>query len=420
MPELGGSIIGTGNTYITGIDDQSAEGSYKYAVREARTLSTGAVCYSDSVIATVNVSNCPALTPEGPDPYYCVGSTDPVTATVTAAAGSTGEKISWFSFDPVGQSGAGIADFEDDNLTHTSSLTTAAATSEVVYAAEYDLANNCWSAGLPVTITVVDNPVVTLTPPADMCATGGVLNIDVTPLSGTLTQTGSVSGFDGSARTWDASGQTAAEVTIDLEYLVEVKHGTGDGETTCSTTETASVTSHFMEVPTPEDKIWLITDIENIPDNFMTASTSGTGTDITWYDTPTKDNIITSTATHTMTPDRAALQTEVDNAGNPDTYVKSYWITQTNAQGCESEPVEVTLTLVDCPFLAPEVVGEEQCVGTPLSDISASVPATTNEPVDEWKWYDDAMNPIVNNSDTYAHGVDNSVAGTTTYNVSYI
>src|SRR5690606_124810 len=104
-----------------------------------------------------------------------------------------------------------------------------------------------------------------------------------------------------------------------------------------------------------------------------------------------------------------------------DTYVKSYWITQVNAQGCEREPIEITLTLVDCPFAAPDVVGEEACQNTPLSSISAQLPSTTTEPVDEWKWYEaDKTTSIANNSATYAHGVDNTIATTTTYYVSYV
>jgi hypothetical protein len=333
-----------------------------------------------------------------------------------------GEKISWFTFNPAGQSGAGIADIEDNNLTYTSSLSTAVATNEVVYAAEYDLENDCWSAGLPVKIAVVDNPVVTLTPPTDICATDGVLNIDVSPLSGTLTQTSSVSGFNDSARTWDPSGQTAATVSLDLEYLVEETYGRGTAKKTCSTTKTASVTSHFMETPIAESKIWLINDISSIPDNFMTASVNETGVAITWYDSETKDNIIPADENFSFTPDRNALQVEVDNLENQNNgYVKSYWITQTDDAGCESEPVEVTLTFTNnCPFLAPEVVGEEVCVGEALSDISASVPSSTTVPVDEWKWYDEAMNPITNNSNTYTHGVDNMLADTSIYHVSYI
>src|SRR5690554_7321067 len=75
----------------------------------------------------------------------------------------------------------------------------------------------------------------------------------------------------------------------------------------------------------------------------------------------------------------------------------------------------------DCPFLAPITVGEEACQNETLDPISASVPPSTSESVDEWKWYAaDGVTPIVNNSDTYVHGVDNTIDGTTTYYVSYV
>ncbi len=178
----------------------------------------------------------------------------------------------------------------------------------------------------------------------------------------------------------------------------------------------------FIAPPVPENKLWLITDISSLPDNFMTASVSETGVEIIWYDSETKDNIIPADENFSFTPDRVALQEEVDTLQNPNNgYVKSYWITQTDDAGCESEPVEVTLTFTNnCPYHAPEVVGEEVCVGEALSDISARVPSSTTVTVDEWKWYDEAMNPITNNSDTYTHGVDNMTAQTTVFYVSYI
>src|SRR5690606_29890960 len=89
--------------------------------------------------------------------------------------------------------------------------------------------------------------------------------------------------------------------------------------------------------------------------------------------------------------------------------------------GCESEPVEVTLTLVDCPFLAPLTGGAEKCQMETLDPISARLPASTTEPVDEWKWYAaDGVTPIVNNAGTYIHGADNTITATTTNYVSYV
>src|SRR5690606_2772161 len=101
------------------------EGSYKYAGREGKEIAGGVTCYSDSVIATITMSNCPALTPIVIDPYYCVGTTEAIIAEAQAAPNSSGGKISWLSINPVGLTDPDLSAILSDNtLTYTSSIST--------------------------------------------------------------------------------------------------------------------------------------------------------------------------------------------------------------------------------------------------------------------------------------------------------
>jgi hypothetical protein len=415
MPGGGGSVLAHDVlTYATGLDENTPEGTYNYAVREGRVIAGGNTCYSDSVIATIIISNCPALTPIVVNPYYCVGTGTPLTATAVAAPGSLGGKISWLSINPVGLTDPNLPEIlVDNNTSYTSSISTANPGTQQLYVAEYDATNNCWSVGGQVTIHVVDTPNVTISSPADICTLDEIANITVNPTSGTLSAS-ITNGFSAAARTWTPSGTDLTQ-TNTFTYVVTQNHGAGSGATTCQSTVTSQTIAHYIAPPTPVNKSWLITKIADIPNDFMVATLT-TGTTVNWYGDAAKTQSL-ATGSVTYTPNRAALQAEVDAiTPTPSSYPKTYWITQENAQGCESEPVAITLTLVDCPFDAPSVVGEEKCMNETLNPVSASTP----EAVVEWKWYqNDETTPIVNNNATYTHGVSNTLHGTTRFYVSY-
>jgi hypothetical protein len=98
-----------------------------------------------------------------------------------------------------------------------------------------------------------------------------------------------------------------------------------------------------------------------------------------------------------------------------------------SAGGCVANTtMEVTVTMFNCQFDAPEVFGVEECKGNDLSDILANKPMSTTESVDTWKIYDEDNNPILisgaitDDSYSFAHGVDNMTVGTTKFYVSYI
>jgi alpha-tubulin suppressor-like RCC1 family protein len=403
------------NTYITNLTDASTPGTYNYITREYRMVN-GSKCYSPTKTATIVISQCPALTPIAINPFYCVGESTAITATAIAAPSSVGSKISWLSFDPVGQSGSGKADLLDNNLTYTSSINTSIPTTQTIYVAEYVSANDCWSVGLPVKISVVANPIVTITAPTNVCAVDGNVSFTVNNSTGTLTETSSVGGLNTTTRVWNPLFGTNPNPTKTITVDYKVIETQPDGKQ-CTTIKSATSTAHFMASPIPVNKTWLISDIDGIPTNFMTATTSGTGTSIKWYNEQSMSNLLSSNLT--LDPDRVLLKSEV---GTNTTYIKKYWITQTDINGCESEPVEIDLILVDCPFNAPSVTGIEECQNISLSNITATKPVTMSENVDMWKWYSDASTTttLYTGSSSYSHGVDNTIAQTKTFYVSYV
>ena len=104
--------------------------------------------------------------------------------------------------------------------------------------------------------------------------------------------------------------------------------------------------------------------------------------------------------------------------------MKKYWITQTDAYTCESEPAEVILNLIDCPWEAPTVSGDEKCLNIALDPLrgteGASVATDSKNGVTKWNWYNESKSLITTTtSSEYAHGVSQATAGTTTFWVSY-
>ena len=403
----------TGSTLVTGLGAFEL-GAFTYKVRQTDIVSG---CSSTCENAEIVISKCPAQTPSAIDPYFCVGEATPLTVTATPnGVQETGDKLVWFS--TINTASVPIPGF-DGVATYSEAISTALPTTKTVYVAQYNAANTCYSSPKAVTITVVENPSVILTIPSELCAVDGLVNITTIPNGGTLSEISSIGGLNAVARTWDPmfGGAPSPSKTLQVSYQVTETHPDGK---VCSTTEIASSTAHFMAPPIPENKSWLIGDIASIPSGHMTQNTSGIGTTIQWY----KDAAMTQPlslapfSAGTLVADRAELAVEVGAATN---YTKIYWITQTNAEGCESEPIQVELLLGNCAFTAPTVVGEEQCQGVVLNNITATKPAAMTEAVDEWRWYttSNGGSPIYTGGSSYAHGVSNITAGTTTFWVSY-
>ena len=411
-------INGVGGTYATGKGPLDL-GTWSYKVRQFDAVSG---CASNCVNAEISISKCPAITPSAIDPYYCVGEPSPITVTATAnGTQNVGDKLVWFS--TANTALTPIPGF-DGASTYSEAISTAAPTTKTIYVAQYNAANVCYSLPRAVTINVVANPTVDLYVLSDVCSGDGVVvNISVTPNNGILTATGQgAAGLNSVARTWDPNngGLPAPSKAINLSYMVTETQPDGH---TCSTTKTATSVAHYMAPPVAENKYWLIDDIANIPAGFMTASTSSTGVSIKWYTSQAMTTLLPTApfSAGTLAADRLALQAELTASGATTTYTKYYWITQTDASGCESASTLVSIMLSNCPFMAPTVVSAEGCEGTVLPNITAAKPVSMIESVDNWNWYSTSSggSPLYTGSNSYAHGVNSVVAASTTFYVSY-
>ena len=415
-----GTVIAEGISY----ESKATEvGSYHYLVRSMLTVN-GNGCYSDGVMVTTNISACNAMAPKSSDIYVCVGDAMK-NFTAVQTSNLVDQKISWLKENPVGKNGTEADSWllEDATTTFTpTGINTSVAKEHVFYVAEYDKDQNCWSAGTKVTLHVVDNPVVTISSPKDICAVGTEpVPVTVSPETGTLTQAsdyGTLNGFQWLPGDYDRALQNHEDVT----FTYEVKSDPYLDGTVCSTTKTSTTTAHFMEKPDEVGKSWLIGQIATIPDDLLKGAYKGTGVKMNWYDTQTKSNKLKENSL-TYAPDKDALQTEV---GSLKTYTKEYWITQVDANGCESAPNKVTLDLLDCPWEAPSVDSIERCLNTTIGDLTATQGASvatmaTDGKVTNWIWFDENGNEITSGAtkSSWTPTVSNTVPKVSKFSVAY-
>ena len=420
-PEAGNTIISETTSYES---PETTVGSYHYLVRSMLTVNGGG-CYSDSVMVTTNISACNAMAPRASDIYVCVG-TQLKEFSATQTSTLTNQKISWLTDNPVGKNGTEADSWilQDASTTFTpaaSSVNLTTAGEYVYYAAEYDGQENCWSAGTKVTLHVVANPVVTISSPEHYCAKGtDRVPVTVTPQNGVISaDAGSMDGFN-----WMPGDYSGDNLPVEFTYTV-TSDAYADG-TTCNTTKTSQTTAHFMEAPTSTPVNWLIGNIDGMTSGLLKGvRLANVGEYITWYDTQTKTNKLLDQG-DSYTPDKTALKAEV---GSADTYVKSYWITQTDAHNCESVPAEVILNLIDCPWEAPTVTGDKKCHGFDLDPLKgtqgASVESQSSSTSLKWNWYNEQKSLITTTTApagseaSYPHGLSKEADGTTTFYVSY-
>lgn len=413
--------------FITGLTKNSEENTYMFSLVETRELSSG-TCYSDNVPVSVVISDCPAKTPLADNVYYCVEDEESVVLTAEPAEGTlaAGNKISWFNSNPTGSRDENAADLLDDNLTLSLSGYDVSVPSErTVYVAEYDAAHGCWSGGRPVVIHVLALPVVSVTVPENVCASNGVVNFSVSPATGTLMNVLNVRGFDVDAKQWDpreAIG-TKNSASCIIQYSVIEDHTYGSINRQCQNVVVKTVVAHQVKNPKFDPKTWLIDDINNIPDDFMSASTFSTGKKITWYSDVAKSEILNDENTSSFILDKYALQAEI---GTNSSFTKSYWVSQTDNYGCESELIEVKLNLIDCPWPAPSagsVVACQYDETVPVLTATADVDLIGDNPT-EWLWYETdgiTVHSVAddNGSSSFDHEINAENPVEATYFVSY-
>ncbi|MDR2962512.1 MAG: hypothetical protein LBU90_02555, partial [Bacteroidales bacterium] len=452
-------ILFEGLTYQTGKTEADGKGTYPYQIRATKQIAGNETCYSECQAAILNITSCPAQTPEAKNAHFCLGETASLEATVFADPA----KVAWFDKNPVGLTG-NTTTFPQNGVTILGTGTTytsanQTASTQTLYVAEYDKDNDCWSSGGIVTLSIHNKPNVTITVDNTngdtyFCATDAKRNenpikFKLTPDPSTLSSSSSFT-FDQSGsswkgftpnigRSWDATADpwTNGDTQRDMKviYTITEKHGSSDEiQASCPNQNDLTVTAQFTPAPPqPADKYWLISDIANIPNTFVTAAVQAPGIRMNWYDTDKTTGLQNNSTTYSNIGN-ITQQIDSDAKAHGAPFTKVFNITQFNARGCESAQTPVNLILVDCPFQAPDLTPNASCKkelpGAGLAIKAEKAPTTATGAAtptpSQWNWYADnngTAGALISGAPNA--GGDNSTynspaQSTTTYWVSYI
>lgn len=380
----------TGNSWQTG-DDPATEHSTTYYLTQ---VVNG--CESEKAEALVQIVSCPFAQPVVTSVVACKNDATlndlqanvPTTTTVPA------DKWIWYD-----ASQTELSSSTSNSFASGISTTTAATTTFYVgyLATEPTTNEQCPSPLTAITVTVNDLPKVEIVNPNKaLCYEEGDVQIsakvnDVTNLTGTWTLTGESSGIS-------ASGIFNTKFKGEVDGNYELTYVYTD-ENTCSNSDKVTLQVEYPEVPTADNYVGLTSKPDPI---VLTAKNIETDGIANWYAL----GIVKSTETAWTTIDDPTKAHD-----------SKYQLSQT-VNGCESEKINVLVSISDCPFAAPIPNSVEICQNeTNVSDISA----TTTETVDNWIWYDANKNELsrgTNNS--YATNVSTATAGSTSFYVSYL
>ncbi|MDR2962658.1 MAG: hypothetical protein LBU90_03325 [Bacteroidales bacterium] len=457
---VGVGVQNNGQTLVTGKTEADGVGNYPYQIRATKTVG-GVSCYSECNPTALVITSCPAQTPGTQNAHYCLGET----ASLTATPWQNASNVAWFDKNPVGLTGTTFPQGGVNQLGTGTTYTPAnqAAGEQIVYVAEYDPTNHCWSGGGIVSLSIHNKPAPTVTTAggSNFCATGKTPSenpkiFTLTPAPDQL-QTGSTwsfaqrqpagtptrGGFTNSSSLpvndrWDATadpwtnGDTQRNLTV--TYTINEEHGAStEKQATCTDSSKLTVTAQFTPAPPAvADKYWLISDIDGIPADFIKAAVQAPGVEMNWYSNADGSGSLQSNSEIFTNIGNIKQQLKKD-VGSAESFTKTFYITQLNGRDCESTTTPVNLILVNCPFTAPDTTGNQACrknLGTGLA-LTAVIPATTatgdaTPTPSLWNWYADnggVAGSIVPNAPTAGGNTStySSPAQTTTrYWVSYV
>ena len=348
------TLVGTGSPFATG---ETTPGVYTYYV----TQTDANTCESLADTVTLTIYALPAA-PVALDQSACFGQLIP---DLTA----TGTNVQWYS---------------DGSLTTLVGTGSPFATGETMagtytyYVTQTD-ANTCESLADTVTLTIyalpaapvaVDQSVCEGQPVPDLTSTG--TNVQWYSDGGLTTLVGTGSPF--------ATGETTAGVYT--YYVTQT-----DANTCESLADTVTLTIFAL----PSAPIALDQSVcEGLPVPDLTAA----GTNIQWY----SDGSLT-----TLVGTGSPFATGETTPG-----VYTYYVTQTDANTCESLADTVTLTIYALPA-APVALDQSACFGQLIPDLTAT---GTNV-----QWYSDgSLTTLVGTGSPFATG--ETTAGTYTYYVT--
>ncbi|EDM33895.1 CHU large protein; glucose/sorbosone dehydrogenase-related, partial [Pedobacter sp. BAL39] len=258
---------------------------------------------------TVTVNDQPTLADiTVADDVICAGAS----STLTASSNITGARFTWYS------------DAALSNVISTNATLTVSPSTTTTYYVRLTNVSGCFTTGKAVTVTVNDQPTVadiTVTD-EEICAGG----------SSTLTATSTITG---ASFTWysDAALSNLISNTATLTvspavtttYYVRLTNASG-----CFTAGKA-VTVTVSDQPTVADITVTDEEICAGASSTLTATSTITGASFTWYSDAALSNVLSNTATLTVSP----------------VVTTTYYVRLTNASGCFTAGKAVTVTVND-------------------------------------------------------------------------
>ena len=390
------STYETGDSWQTG-DDPTTEHTVTYYLTQ---VVNG--CESEKAEAMVQIVSCPFAKPEVVSAEACQNATslDDLQASLPTTTTVPADKWIWYDANKNELTSGATQN------TYTSGVSTANAEVTTFYvgylATEPTTQEQCPSPLAEVTVTIHELPSVTITPVDNaICYELGDFQMSAT-VNGAMMTAGNWS-VENNAAVVSSYGIFNSKQNGQVDASYNVRYTYTDQNTNCTNYDELTVTVEYPEIPSANDYAGLTSQPDPIILSAQFLELHGTAN---WY----ANGVVASNDTQWTTDD------------NPlQAHTSTYNLSQT-VQGCESDKVPVTVTINDCPFMAPVPTGTEICQnGTNLSDISAVLPASTTVSADLWIWYDSNKNELTRGaSNSYATGVSTATSDTYTFYVSYL
>lgn len=391
----------TASTYETGDswqpgDDPATEHTTTYYLTQ---VVNG--CESEKAEALVQIVSCPFAKPDVVSAEACQKATslDDLQASLPTTTTVPADKWIWYDANK-NELTAGTAN------TYASGVSTETADVTTFYvgylATEPTTQEQCPSPLAEVTVTIHELPSVTITPVDNaICYELGDYQMSAT-VNGAMMTAGNWS-VENNAAVVSSYGIFNSKQNGQVDASYNVRYTYTDQNTNCTNYDELTVTVEYPEIPSASDYAGLTSQPDPVVLNAQNIETQGTAN---WY----ANGVVASNSTQWTTDD------------NPSQAHTSIYNLSQTVQGCESEKVSVTVTINDCPFMAPVATGTEICQDeTNLSDISAALPASTTVSADAWIWYDSNKNELTRGTaNSFATGVSTATSGTHTFYVSYL
>ena len=348
------NVVGNGSAFNTG---QTNAGVYTYYVTETDVNG----CESAVTSVTLEIYSLPS-SPVATNEAVCEGGVIP---DLTA----TGNSLVWYS-------DASLTNVVGNGSAFNTGQTNAGV--YTYYVTETDV-NGCESVVTPVILDIYSLPSSPVATNEAVCEGGVIPDLTATGTSVVWYSDAALTAAVGNGSSF-ATGQSNTGV-----YTYYATQNDGNGCQSSATTVTLEIYSLPIS-PVSINEIGCEGGV--IPD--LTA----TGSSVVWY----SDASLT-----TVVSNGSPFATGQTNSG-----VYTYYVTQSNVNGCESAATAVTLTI--SPFVsAPLVFSQTACFGSLIPDLTA----TGNSLV----WYSDAsLNTVVGNGSPFSTGQTNS--GVYTYYVT--